>query len=131
MGPDDEVRVSVWGQVNFNANLKVSRGGDIFLPQIGAVHIAGLQFSDVEQKIRVAVGQIYRNFDLRVDLGQIRAIQVYVTGVARRPGVYTISSLSSLVDALFESGGPSIQGSMRRIELRRAGKTTCWFAVRA
>jgi protein involved in polysaccharide export with SLBB domain len=127
MGPDDEVRVSVWGQVNFNANLKVSRGGDIFLPQIGAVHIAGLQFSDVEQKIRVAVGQIYRNFDLRVDLGQIRAIQVYVTGVARRPGVYTISSLSSLVDALFESGGPSIQGSMRRIELRRAGKTISQF----
>jgi protein involved in polysaccharide export with SLBB domain len=127
MGPDDEVRVSVWGQVNFNANLKVSRGGDIFLPQIGAVHIAGLQFSDVEQKIRVAVGQIYRNFDLRVELGQIRAIQVYVTGVARRPGVYTISSLSSLVDALFESGGPSIQGSMRRIELRRAGKTISQF----
>jgi protein involved in polysaccharide export with SLBB domain len=127
MGPDDEVRVSVWGQVNFNANLRVSREGDIFLPQIGSVHIAGLQFSDVGQKIRVAVGQIYRNFDLRVELGQIRAIQVYVTGVARRPGVYTISSLSSLVDALFASGGPSIQGSMRRIELRRTGKTISQF----
>src|ERR1035441_2679835 len=127
VGPDDEVRVRVWGQVNFNANLAVSRAGDIFLPQIGAVHIAGLPFSDVEQQIRTAVGRIYRNFDLRVDLGRIRAIQVYVTGVARRPGVYTISSLSTLVDALFESGGPSVQGSMRRIELRRSGKTISRF----
>src|ERR1017187_1077844 len=127
VGPDDEVRVRVWGQVNFNANLAVSRAGDIFLPQIGAVHIAGLPFSDVEQQIRTAVGRIYRNFDLRVDLGRIRAIQVYVTGVARRPGVYTISSLSTLVDALFESGGPSVQGSMRRIELGRSGKTISRF----
>src|ERR1035437_1812853 len=127
VGPDDEVRVRVWGQVNFNANVAVSRAGDIFLPQIGAVHIAGLPFSDVEQQIRTAVGRIYRNFDLRVDLGRIRAIQVYVTGVARPPGVYTISSLSTLVNALFESGGPSVQGSMRRIELRRNGKTVSQF----
>jgi protein involved in polysaccharide export with SLBB domain len=54
-------------------------------------------------------------------VGQIRAIQVYVTGQARRPGVYTIRSLSTLVDALFASGGPSSQGSMRHIQLRRGG----------
>ena len=47
------------------------------------------------------------------DVGQIRAIQVYVAGEARRPGVYTVSSLSTLVDALFASGGPSVEGSMR------------------
>ena len=54
---------------------------------------------------------------------RFRSIQVYVTGEARRPGVYTVSSLSTLVDALFASGGPSVQGSMRHIELRRGGAT--------
>lgn len=123
VGPEDEIRLRVWGQVSFNANLRVSRDGDIFIPQVGAVHVAGLSFSDLQQHLRTAIGRVYRNFDLSVDLGQIRAIQVYVTGQARRPGVYTVSSLSTMVDAIFSSGGPSIDGSLRRIELRRGGKT--------
>jgi protein involved in polysaccharide export with SLBB domain len=127
VGPDDQVRLRVWGQVNFNANLRVDRTGDIYVPQVGAVHVAGERFSDLDPTIRAAVGKIYRNFELSVQLGDIRAIQIYVTGEARRPGVYTVSSLSTLVDALFSSGGPSVQGSMRRIELRRGGPTLVTF----
>ena len=74
-----------------------------------------------------AIGRVYRNFDLTADIGQIRAIQVYVAGEARRPGVYTVSSLSTLVDAIFASGGPSIQGSMRDIELRRGSQVVTDF----
>lgn len=122
VGPDDEVRIRVWGQVSFNANLRVNREGDVFIPQVGSVHVAGLPFSDLQQHLQEAIGRIYRKFDLSVDLGQIRAIQVYVTGQARRPGVYTISSLSTMTNALFSSGGPSVEGSMRRIELRRNGE---------
>jgi protein involved in polysaccharide export with SLBB domain len=80
-----------------------------------------MPFSALDAHLRGAVGRVYRNFDLTADVGQIRSIQVYVSGEARRPGVYTISSLSTLVDALFASGGPSIQGSMRHVELRREG----------
>lgn len=127
LGPDDQVRLHVWGQVNFNANLRVDRSGDIYVPQVGAVHVAGIPFSDLDGTIRTAVSKIYRNFDLSVQLGQIRSIQIYVTGEGRRPGVYTVSSLSTLVDALFSSGGPSLQGSMRRIELRRGGATIATF----
>ncbi len=127
IGPDDEVRLRVWGQVNFNANLRVDRTGDIFVPQVGATHVAGTRFSDLDPVIRAAVGKIYRNFDLSVQLGEIRAIQIYITGEARRPGVYTVSSLSTLVDALFSSGGPSVHGSMRRIELRRGGAAITTF----
>ncbi len=119
IGPDDELRVRVWGQVSFQANLRVDRSGEIYLPHIGSVHVAGLQFSALDTQLRTAVGRVYRNFDLTVDMGQIRSIQVYVTGQARRPGVYTVSSLSTLVDALFASGGPSVHGSLRHIELRR------------
>ena len=67
----------------------------------------GLTFAALDQHLRAALARVYRNFDLSVDVGRIRAMQVYVTGQARRPGVYTVSSLSSLVDALFASGGPS------------------------
>lgn len=122
LGPDDEIRVRVWGQVNFNANLRVDRAGDIFIPQVGSVHVAGLQFDQLQQHLHDAIARVYRNFQLMAEMGQIRSIQVYLTGEARRPGVFTISSLATLIDALFASGGPSVQGSLRRIELRRAGQ---------
>jgi protein involved in polysaccharide export with SLBB domain len=86
-----------------------------------------MAFSALDAHLRSAVGRVYRNFDLTADLGQIRAIQVYVSGLARRPGVYTVSSLSTLVDALFASGGPSLQGSMRHIELRRGSAVVTDF----
>jgi protein involved in polysaccharide export with SLBB domain len=121
IGPGDELRIRVWGQVSFQVNVRVDRSGEIFLPQVGPVHVANLLFSDLDGHLRGAIGRVYHNFDLTADVGQIRAIQVYVTGQARRPGVYTISSLSTLVDALFASGGPSSQGSMRHIQLRRGG----------
>ena len=127
IGPGDELRVRVWGQVNFQANLQVDRAGDVYLPQVGPVHVAGMPFSDLDVHLRKAIGRVYRNFDLTADIGQIRAIQVYVAGQARRPGVYTVSSLSTLVDAVFASGGPSIQGSMRHIELRRGSEVVTDF----
>lgn len=120
IGPGDELRIRVWGQISIQDNLRVDRSGDVFLPQVGPVHIAGLAFSQLDEHLRSAIGRVYHNFDLTVDMGQIRAIQVYVSGQARRPGVYTVSSLSTLVDTLFASGGPSVQGSMRHIQLRRA-----------
>ena len=127
IGPGDELRVRIWGQVNFQANLQVDRAGEVYLPQVGRVHVAGLPFSELDGHLRQAIGRVYRNFDLTADIGQIRAIQVYVAGQARRPGVYTVSSLSTLVDTVFASGGPSIHGSMRHIELRRGSNVVTDF----
>jgi protein involved in polysaccharide export with SLBB domain len=122
IGPGDELRIRVWGQLNFEANVRVDRSGDVYLPRVGPVHVAGLAFSDLKEHMRAAVARVFRNFELTVDLGQIRAIQVYVAGQARHPGVYTVSALSTLLNALFVSGGPSISGSLRHIQLRRDGK---------
>ncbi|HSY35018.1 MAG TPA: SLBB domain-containing protein [Acidobacteriaceae bacterium] len=131
IGPGDELRVRVWGQVNFQANLQVDRAGEVYLPQVGPVHVAGMPFSELDGHLRKAIGRVYRNFDLTADIGQIRAIQVYVAGQARRPGVYTVSSLSTLVDTVFASGGPSIQGTMRHIELRRGSEVVTDFDLYA
>lgn len=127
IGPGDEIRIRVWGQVNFRADDRVDRAGEIYLPQIGPVHVAGMPFSDLDSHLREAIARVYRNFDLTADIGQIRAIQVYLAGEARQPGVYTVSSLSTLVDALFAAGGPSTSGSLRDIQLRRAGQTVTDF----
>jgi protein involved in polysaccharide export with SLBB domain len=127
VGPGDEVRIRIWGQVNLQANLRVDRSGDIYIPQVGPVHLAGLAVSTLDAHLRQALGRIYRNFDLTVDIGQIRAIQVYVAGAARVPGVYTVSSLSTLVDALFVSGGPTVEGSLRSIEVRRGAELVTRF----
>jgi protein involved in polysaccharide export with SLBB domain len=127
IGPGDELRIRVWGQINTQVNVRVDRSGDIYVPQVGPIHVAGLPFSALDAHLQEAVGRVFKNFDLTVDVGQIRAIQVYVTGEARRPGVYTVSSLSTLVNALFASGGPSVEGSLRRIELRRSGSVVTTF----
>ncbi|WP_164981414.1 SLBB domain-containing protein [Silvibacterium dinghuense] len=127
IGPGDLLRIRVWGQVNFTANVRVDRSGEIYLPQVGPVHVAGLPFQVLDQHVRQAVARVYRNFDLTADIGQIRAVQVYVVGQAHRPGTYTISSLSTLVDALFASGGPSVNGSLRHVYLKRGGQTIADF----
>ena len=64
-------------------------------------------------------------------LGEIHSIQVYVTGQARQPGEYTVSALSTLVNAVFLSGGPSGAGSMRHVELKREGKVLADFDLYA
>ena len=128
---NDELRIRIWGQVNFSANLRVSREGEIFLPKVGAVHVAGLPFSAIAPHLRSALDQVYRNYELSVDLGQIHSIQIYVTGRARHPGEYTVSALSTLVDAIFSSGGPAPAGSMRHMELKRAGRVITDFDLYA
>ncbi|MDX6457696.1 MAG: hypothetical protein QOJ51_4335 [Acidobacteriaceae bacterium] len=127
LGPGDQLLVRIWGQVNFNAQLTVDRTGSIYLPQVGEIHVAGLPYAQVRQHIHDAVGHIYKSFDLSVEMGQLRSIQVFVVGQARRPGTYTLGSLSTLVTALFATGGPSVQGSLRDIQLRRNGQTISHF----
>ncbi|MBZ5664863.1 MAG: SLBB domain-containing protein [Acidobacteriia bacterium] len=119
IGPGDEILIRAWGQIDLNGKLVVDRGGEIFLPKVGTLSVAGLQYQQLPDYFRTAIGRVFRNFDLTVGLGQLRSIQVFVVGQARRPGSYTVSSLCTLVNALFASGGPSTSGSMRHIQLKR------------
>lgn len=123
VGPGDEVLVRLWGPETLNSQLTVDTAGSIYIPKVGAIHVAGLRFEDLQHTISTEVNRVYRNYKISVSLGHLRSIQVYVVGEARRPGAYTISSLSSVLNALFVSGGPDAQGSLRRIQVRRAGQT--------
>lgn len=121
IGPGDEVLLQAWGQINFDLHLTVDRSGQIDVPRVGSVRVAGLKYSQLREFLQQQIGKNFRNFDLNVNLGQLRTMQVYVVGDARRPGVYTISSLATLMNAVFATGGPAAMGSMRDIQLRRNG----------
>lgn len=123
VGPGDEVVVRLWGAVDGDMRLVVDRNGQISIPKVGTVAVAGTPSSKIEEVLRGQVARVYNNFQLNATLGRLRSIQIFVVGQARAPGAYTVSSLSTLVSALFESGGPAATGSMRAIQLKRDGKT--------
>jgi len=127
IGPGDDLRLQIWGQVNLRGSFPVDRTGSISLPGAGTIHVAGLRFDQVTDFLRSHLARIYRNFDLNVNMGQLRSIQVFVVGEARMPGSYTLGSLSTLLNALFISGGPKPQGSLRDIQVKRGGKTIVHF----
>ena len=92
------------------------------LPRIGSFTVAGVKAADLERHLRAQIGRLYTNFNLNVSLGQLRAVKVFVVGPAQRPGVYTLSSQSTLLSAVVAAGGPGPNGSMRKIGLRRNGQ---------
>jgi protein involved in polysaccharide export with SLBB domain len=129
LGPGDELLIRAWGKIDLDSRVTVDRNGQISLPKVGALTVAGLHSDQVEGYLHSAIGALFKDFELNVALGQLRSIQIFVLGSARQPGEYTVSSLSTLVDALFVSGGPSATGSMRRIQLRRGGQTLTEFDI--
>lgn len=122
LGPGDEVQLQVWGAVEFTGAFTIDRNGQIALPKVGTIGLAGVPVRNLESVLRNQLGRVFTNFQLNANLGRLRSIQVYVVGQARKPGTHKVSSLSTLVNAVFASGGPSATGSMRNIELKRAGR---------
>lgn len=129
IAPGDELVVRAWGQIDVNWRATVDRSGEIYIPKIGTINVAGVRYADLHDVLQSQIGKVFKNFELSVSMGRLRSIQVFVIGQARRPGSYTVSSLSSLVDALFASGGPSNRGSMRTIYLKRDLKTISTFDI--
>jgi protein involved in polysaccharide export with SLBB domain len=127
IGPGDELVLRGWGQVEINVRAMVDRSGSIFIPKVGNVHVAGLRYHQLHDYLQSAIGRVFHNFELSVTLGELRSIQVFVVGHARRPGSYTVSSLSTLVNTLFASGGPAPTGSMRNIQLKRDNQVVTEF----
>ncbi len=127
VGPGDELLIRAWGQIDFDIHARVDRSGSIFIPEVGKLNVAGLKFEQLQGFLTSQISRIYQNFDLNVTMGDLRSIDIYVVGQAQQPGRYTVSSLSTLANAIFASGGPSPSGSMRRIQLKRGGKVVTEF----
>lgn len=86
-----------------------------------------MEYRDLQGHLKKAISSIYSNFELTASIAQTRAVQVYVVGHAARPGTYTLNAMSTLLNALFASGGPDASGSMRAIQVKRGGETVTTF----
>lgn len=127
IGTGDELQIRGWGMVDIDVSATVDRSGSIFIPRVGSVKVSGVQYKDLQGYLKKAVGKIYNNFELTASIAQTRAVQIYVVGHAVRPGTYTLSAMSTLLNALFTSGGPDDTGSMRNIQLKRGTQTITSF----
>jgi protein involved in polysaccharide export with SLBB domain len=127
IGPGDELQIKIWGQVEASLRVIVDRSGQVYIPQVGQISVAGIHYGDLEAHLKREISKVFKNFNVTANIGRLRSIQVVVVGNARYPGTYTISSLSTLVNAIFASGGPAPQGSLRHIQVRRDGATITDF----
>ncbi|MEL7023421.1 MAG: SLBB domain-containing protein [Pseudomonadota bacterium] len=121
MGPGDQVQIQLYGNENTSFSLVVSRDGDITLPEIGPISVAGLSFDAARAEIVERVSEQKIGVRTSVTLGELRSIRIFVLGDVNQPGSYTVSGLSSMTNAIFLSGGVSLSGSLRNIQLKRRG----------
>jgi polysaccharide export outer membrane protein len=127
LGPGDELRITIWGNIEGQWNVVVDRDGKISLPKVGIIGVTGLTYGEFKETLHKELSKYYTNFQMNVSMGPLRTIRVYIVGNAARPGAYTVSSLSTLVNSLFEAGGPSKTGTMRNIDVKRNGKNVVQF----
>lgn len=122
LGPGDVLRLQLWGKENQSLELPVSRDGTISFPQSGPMRVAGLSFDEARQQISTKVSEQYIGVQASVSLGELRSMRVFVLGEARNPGSYSVSSLSTITNALYVSGGIKPNGSLRTVQHKRDGR---------
>jgi polysaccharide export outer membrane protein len=127
IGPGDTLQVQIAGDSTGLYSLVVGRDGQVNLPEIGPLAVAGLSFDAAKGKIEAEVSEQLIGTRAYVSVGALRSIQVFVLGESMRPGSYTVSGLSTITNALFAAGGVSEIGTLRHIQLKRDGRTVQTF----
>jgi protein involved in polysaccharide export with SLBB domain len=123
LGAGDSIVLSIWGGFDGNYELEVNRSGEIVLPKVGAVKVSGVPFGKLHSLLSGHLAKIFKDFHISLTMGKLRLIKVYLVGEVYSPGDYSISSLSTLINALAAAGGPTKNGTLRAVALKRDGKT--------
>ncbi len=131
LGPDDELNIDIFGNALDNYKVKVSTEGTIRILNLSPIYVNGLSIEAASERIVGRLRQLYQGINMpgsgvsaQITLGNIRSIKVTITGEVTRPGTYTVSSLSTIFNALYAAGGPSENGSFRNIRVIRDNKVT-------
>lgn len=132
IGPGDEVIISLWGETQFVHNLTVAQDGNIYIPDVGLVQVSGLTMKALRTKLLSVLSKSYSSLGskgssgakthLDVTTGKLRSVKVFVLGEVNKPGGYTLPALSTSFTALYYSGGPNLDGSLRNVQVIRGGK---------
>lgn len=118
----DIITFWIYGATNKQEKLEVDARGNINIPQVGPVHVAGEKFQEVKELLTNYLASSYKNSQVVVDLNSFSTAQITVTGFVKAPGIYNTTSVSSVKDVLIQAGGISDVGSVRKIEVRRNGR---------
>ncbi|RTL01184.1 MAG: hypothetical protein EKK57_05325 [Proteobacteria bacterium] len=127
LGPGDIVNLKAWGSMNVDFSTPVAKDGSIFIPKVGKISVVGIKASSLDTYLKGKIGRVYRNFSMSATVSQVRSISVNVAGYAIRPGTYQLSAFSTISNAVFAVGGPSLAGSLRHIEVKRDGRVVADF----
>jgi protein involved in polysaccharide export with SLBB domain len=122
VGPGDSFTITLWGRINAQYVVEIDRNGQIVLPEVGALNISGMTLGAMQDYLQDQFSRKQTDFKMAITMGRLRTIKVFVVGEARTPGSYTVSSLSTVINALFAAGGPSKNGSLRDIRLSRSNQ---------
>jgi polysaccharide export outer membrane protein len=129
LGPGDRLVLILSGDVEQSHSLEVTREGFIVVPQVGQIYVNDLTLADLDNLLYSRLGRVYSGVRrgggttrFSVHVARLRTNQVFVVGAVQRPGSYSVSSAGTALTALYAAGGPSINGSLRRIEVRRGGQ---------
>lgn len=129
LGPGDEVIIDIWGDAEQNFQQQISPDGTITDAKIGPVYLSGMTVKEANARLKNAFAEIYSTMKgeqpttfIAMSLGQIRSIRVNIMGEVVMPGTYTLPSLASLFHALYSAGGVNSIGSLRTIQVNRAGR---------
>jgi len=122
IGPGDEISIQIFGKEKDELELKVNREGQIIFPSHGPFTVSGLTFDEMKRLLTARIKEKIIGVDVVVGIASLRSMRIFVLGDAFKPGPYTLSSLSSITHAIFAAGGISDIGSLRNIQLKRAGK---------
>lgn len=127
IGPGDTVILQLFGKDNRTYSLPVTRDGYLQVPELGPVVVSGLTFEEMSRLVIERIGKQKIGVEVSITMGPLRSIQVFLLGDVKAPGAYTVPALTTLGNALLTAGGVRPNGSLRRIELRRGGKTLTRF----
>jgi protein involved in polysaccharide export with SLBB domain len=128
LGPGDEILLNIWGDTQLSYQLLVSRDGAIIIPNVGLVVVNGLTVEKLRAKLLDRISKVYSSLRhgapnatafLDLSIGKLRTIQVYVMGEVKRPGVFTLTGMATAFTALYYSGGPKTDGTLREIIVNR------------
>lgn len=123
VGPGDELRVQMYGKENASYKLKVNRDGSVEFPKLGPISVAGLTFQQVSDTLQSRIAEQFIGVDSAISFGALRTMQIFVMGDAYRPGAYNVNALTTVSQALQIAGGIDTVGSLRKIQVKRAGQT--------
>jgi polysaccharide biosynthesis/export protein len=122
LGPGDSLAIDLWGGVSRRLYRTVDREGRVSLPEVGPVLVSGKSLAEVQENVQESLRTQFRDVSADVSLSRLRTIRVYEVGDVTNPGAYDISSLSTPLNALFVSGGPTARGSLRIVKHYRGNQ---------